>query len=78
MSARAKSNVVMWEARAAEGRLGDLIAHVHAHAAPEAQVYRGTDGSPRVVVIDPTGAGVPDVPRELLARPAHQWAFEPI
>lgn len=69
---------VMWEARAAEGRLADLIEHVRAHAVPAAQIYRGADGPPRVVVIDPTGTGISDVPPELLARPAHQWAFEPV
>ena len=70
--------VLMWEARAAEGRLDELIAHVRAHAAAGAQVYRGADGPPRVVVIDPSGLGISDVPSELLAQPAHQWAFEPV
>lgn len=69
---------VMWEARAAEGRLAELIEYVRAHAAAAAQVYRGADGPPRVVVIDPTGAGISGVPPELLARAAHQWAFEPV
>ena len=69
---------VMWEARAAEGRLDELIAYVRAHAAPEAQIYRGVDGPPRVVVIDPTGTGISGVPPELVARPPHQWLFDPV
>ncbi len=66
----------MWEARAAEGRFDELLDHVRACAAPEAQIYRGADGPPRVVVIDPSGTGIAGVPPELLARAAHQWAFE--
>jgi len=69
---------VMWEARAAEGRIDELVQYVRAQAAPEAQIYRGADGPPRVVVIDPTGAGISDVPPELVARPPHQWAFDPV
>jgi hypothetical protein len=42
----------------------------------------GTDGShgtdPRVVVIDPSGRGLPDVPDELIARPPHAWPFTPV
>ena len=68
----------MWEVRAAPGRLAELVAYVRAHADATAQVYRGDDPDPRVVVIDPTGVGVPDVPGELVARPAHQWRFEPV
>ena len=67
---------VMWEAQAADGRLDALLAHVLAHAAPEADVYRSDDG--RVVVIDPTGRGLADVPAGLTVRPAHVWAFEPV
>ncbi len=67
---------VMWEATAAPDRLDDLLAHVLAHAEPGADVYRSRDG--RVVVIDPTGSGLDDVPPELLARPPHAWSFEPV
>jgi hypothetical protein len=69
---------VMLEMRAAQGRLDDLIAFVRAHANPHAQLYRGADGPPRVVVIDPSGHGIPDVPPELVTRPPHRWTFEPI
>lgn len=64
----------MWEVRAADDRVDDLLAHVLAHADPEAEVYRSHDG--RVVVIDPTGRGVSDVPAELVARPPHLWRFD--
>ena len=66
----------MWEVRAAPGRLEDLLAVVLEHADPAADVYRSKDG--RVVVIDPTGRGLAEVPGELVARPPHVWAFEPV
>lgn len=68
----------MWEARAATGRLDELVAYVLSHADPAAQVYRSSGAEPRVVVIDPTGRGLADVPADLLARPAHSWKFEPL
>lgn len=64
----------MWEAKAAPGRADELLAHALAHADAQAQIYRSADE--RVVVIDPTGAGLPDVPADLLARPPHAWRFE--
>ena len=36
---------------------------------PAAQVYRSSGAEPRVVVIDPTGRGIADVPPDLLAVP---------
>jgi hypothetical protein len=68
----------MWEVRAVAGRVEQLLAFVLAHADPEAQVYRSAGPEPRVVVIDPTGRGVPDVPTELVARPPHSWPFEAV
>lgn len=67
---------LMWEAKAAPGRADELLAHALSHADPAADVYRSEDG--RVVVIDPTGRGLLDVPGELLARPAHAWRFEQV
>jgi hypothetical protein len=67
---------LMWEVRAAPGRLDELIAHVRTHVTATAEVYRSDDADPRVVVIDPTGAGPGDVPPELIARPAHEWHFQ--
>ena len=69
---------VMWEARAAAGRADELVAFVLAHADPSAQVYRSSAGEERVVVIDPTGRGIADVPAELVARPPHAWRFDPV
>lgn len=69
---------LMWEVRAAEGRIDELVEHVRAAADPAAQVYRSADGEPRVVVIDPTGRGVGEVPDELIARPAYEWHFHPV
>jgi len=68
--------VLMWEVRAAEGRIAELVAYVDAHADPSAEVYRADAPDPRVVVIDPTGRGVLDVPAPLVARPPHMWHFE--
>ncbi|WP_375497016.1 hypothetical protein [uncultured Jatrophihabitans sp.] len=65
---------IMWEAEAADGRLEELIDYVRTAADPSADVYRSRDG--RVVVIDPTGRGLDDVPPELLARSPHAWPFE--
>ena len=67
---------VMWEVRAAPGQLDELLAWVLAHAVPEADVYRSADQ--RVVVIDRTGTGLPDVPPQLVDRPPHAWPFEPV
>lgn len=69
---------VMLEMRAAPGRVDELIAFVRAHANAQAQLYRSADGPPRVVVIDPSGSGISDVPPELVARPPNRWTFEPI
>ena len=66
----------MWEAKAAVGRADELLAWTLAHAPKDADVYRSADG--RVVVIDNTGAGLPDAPTDLMARPPHSWPFEPV
>jgi hypothetical protein len=65
---------LMWEAKAAHGRADELLAWALDHADPAADVYRSSDG--RVVVIDSTGRGIPDVPAELVARPPHLWPFQ--
>jgi hypothetical protein len=67
------TETVMWEARAASGRVDDLVAWVLEHAPAQANVYRG--GEERVVVIDPSGGSWPDPPADLLARAAHRWSF---
>jgi hypothetical protein len=69
---------LMWEARPAAGRLDALLAQVLAHADAAAQVYRSGGTQPRVVVIDPTGRGLPDLDTTLFAGPPHAWSFEPV
>ena len=59
---RRAAMTVMWEARAAEGRLDELVAFVCAAADPSASVYRAAGDEARVVVIDPTGRGIDHVP----------------
>ncbi len=71
-----EARTVMWEARAAEGRLDELLAFVSAAADPSAQVYRSAGAQLRVVVIDPSGRGIADVPSNLVARAPHSWPFE--
>ncbi len=66
----------MWEAKAAPGRVAELITHVERAADPAADVYRSADD--RVVVIDRTGRGIGDVPPELVARAPHTWKFTPV
>jgi hypothetical protein len=71
-------SVVMWEVRAVAGRLDELLDHVLREADPAAQVYRSSAGDPRLVVIDPTGRGIPDLPEGLAVRDPHVWSFEPV
>ena len=67
---------VMWEVRAADGRADDLLTWVRAHAPSDAALYRSADD--RLVVIDETDAGLPEVPADLVARPPHAWRFTPV
>ena len=70
------NTVLMWEVRAAPGRLADLLEAIRAAAPAAASVYASDDPDERVVVIDPTGQGPGEVPGELVARPPHQWIFD--
>lgn len=73
--------VSMWEVRAADGRLAELLAWVLARVSPDAQVYRSADPEQRVVVIDPHGLAeqsLAALPAELAARPAHAWNFKQV
>lgn len=72
---------VMWEVRAADGRLDDLVDWVRTRADASAQIYRSDVGEPRVVVIDPSGTAervLGDPPPELVGRPPHAWQFEAV
>ena len=70
--------VLMWEVRAAPGRLAELIDAVRAAAEPQAQILSSADPDERVVVIDPSGRGVHGVPAELIARAPHEWTFDTV
>jgi len=74
----------MWEVRARDGRLEDLLAWVREHAVnaldaagcKDFAVYRSDQE--RVVIIahfdeDPVELAEP--PEDLVARPVHQWPF---
>lgn len=74
----------MWEARAQDGRLDDLLSWVREHAVSaldagggkELGVYRSAEE--RVVIIahfDEDPVTLPEPPADLVARPAHQWPF---
>jgi len=75
----------MWEARAADGRGGELYRWVHEAALP---ALRGSAGLRRTEVFTASGdrvllitwwtgepLPVPDPPTELLGRPVHRWSF---
>ena len=82
-------DTLMWEVRAAPGRLPELLSWVERQLAGRpaadgsADLYTAADD--RIVVIlrsgseAGTGAGpvprLPDPPAELLSRTAHQWPF---
>ncbi len=78
LPAEPAASTLMWEARVAEGRIVQLLEFVRAHADPAAQIYRADGPDPRVVVIDPTGRGLPDAPADLVARPPLAWSFTPV
>ena len=73
--------VTMWEVRAADGQLEQLLAWLLPRLPQGAQAYRSAAGEPRVVVLDPSGEvsdRLAGVPAALIARPAHAWQFEPV
>jgi hypothetical protein len=73
--------VTMWEVRAADGQLEQLVAWVRPRLAESAQLYRSAAGEPRLVVLDPTGEvadRLADMPAGLIARPPHAWEFEAV
>lgn len=68
------SRALMWEVRAAEGRLAELLAWVLEHAGPTGAVYRSSDE--RVVLIDDAGVRPGEPPADLVRRPPHAWTFD--
>jgi hypothetical protein len=79
------NDTMMWEVRAADDKVTELLAWLVATALPflreqagfrDADVYR-SEGD-RVVVItrfDADPLSVPPPPGDLVRRPAHQWPF---
>ncbi len=75
----------MWEARAAEGRGGDLLAWARARELPGEPVRREHFRAPqdRVLVItwwdaayDADLPELPEPPPDLVTRAVHRWRFE--
>ncbi|MER6071861.1 hypothetical protein ABT187_24030 [Streptomyces sp. NPDC001817] len=78
---------LMWEARAAEGRGGELLAWVRQQPLAPEPLRRETLRAPqdRVLVITwwdaPYDAVIPELPdpgSELVTRPVHRWRFESV
>lgn len=80
------NNALMWEVRADEGKASEVITWLEDNVVPflgRRQGYRSVDlyrsAEDRVVVIahfDGEPVNLPEPPRELVARPVHQWPFE--
>jgi hypothetical protein len=78
-------DTLMWEVRAAPGRLRELLAWVRERAVPELLTRRGClrvevfDASDERVVVIARFAGpaarLPDPPADLLRREPHAWPF---
>lgn len=77
----------MWEAKAAEGRGGELLAWARAQDLAEAPLRRETFRAPgdRVLVITwwdaAYDAELPELPEpdgELVTRAVHRWRFESV
>jgi hypothetical protein len=76
---------LMWEARAADDRGGELLAWARSQELPREPLRRETFRAPRdrVLVVTWWDAGaheplpeLPDPPGGLAARPVHRWRFE--
>jgi hypothetical protein len=68
----------MWEVRAADGRVEDLLRWaLEAVADRPAEVYRGAGSDAgRVVVLLADGSDLPEPPAGLAARRAGSWLFD--
>ncbi|MFJ3303510.1 hypothetical protein ACIPSA_10345 [Streptomyces sp. NPDC086549] len=84
------SVALMWEARATEGRGGELVAWARTQELPRSSaspLRRETFRAPqdRVLVITwwdaPYDADLPELPEppaDLASRPVHRWRFESV
>jgi hypothetical protein len=77
------NDTLMWEVRAAPGRLAELLAWIDREIVPatrnrrEVSVYQA-EADERAVVIarfDGEPGELPEPPDELVQRPVHQWPF---
>lgn len=75
---------LMWEARAAEGRGGELLEWADGHLPADGPVRRELFTAPgdRVLAVTwwdaPYDADLPELPAppaELVSRPVHRWRF---
>ncbi|MGW0337963.1 hypothetical protein ACWD0J_40335 [Streptomyces sp. NPDC003011] len=78
---------LMWEARAADGRGGELLAWARAQELPGAPLRRETFRAPadRVLVVTwwdaAYDAELPELPEpggDLVTRAVHRWRFESV
>lgn len=78
---------LMWEARAAQGRGGELLAWARARHPSGSPLRRETFRAPqdRVLIItwwdapyDADLPELPDPPSDLVSRPVHRWRFESV
>ncbi|MHA6765100.1 hypothetical protein [Streptacidiphilus sp. PAMC 29251] len=73
-------DTLMWEVRAAPGRLAELFAWAERLPAPSggsAELYTAEDDRVVLILHTPgrTPPALPDPPSYLLSRPPHQWPF---
>ncbi|MFF0220643.1 hypothetical protein [Streptomyces sp. NPDC004629] len=78
---------LMWEARAAQGRGGELLAWARTQDSSGSPLRRETFRAPqdRVLVItwwdaryDADLPELPEPPPDLVSRPVHRWRFESV
>ena len=83
-AAMSEATTTMWEVRAAEGRMDELVAWVRAEVlgGPAASVagcttelYAAADDRVVMIATAASPPQLPDAPAELVRRPAHQWRF---
>jgi hypothetical protein len=77
----ARQTVSMWEVRAADNTLDDLLTWVLERVPDSARVYKSGLAEPRVVVIDPTRTArteLAEPPEHLVTRSPHCWDFEEV
>jgi hypothetical protein len=69
------NTVLMWEVRAEPEYFDALVDWALEVSANGAEIFRSGGGEPRVVIIQPGGAALPEPPDAYVARPPHAWQF---